>query len=569
MKKSRNNLTDAEILRQKAEEQLKKKSSKTGSKLSETDTLKLIYELQVHQIELELQNEDILQAKVKADRDKEKYSELYDFAPSGYFTLTKEGKIIELNLLGASMLGKERQRLINNLFGLYVSIGTRQAFNLFLGNIFKGKAIESCEVTISIADNEQPLYVLLTGHLSENSEHSLITLVDITKRKLAELALKESETKLRQLNVDKDRFISILGHDLKNPFNNILGFSEVLIEDIRNLNTDEIEDIAKNINTSAKITNKLLEDILLWARTQQGKIPYKPQKLSLSSTCRNILEILNPSAYAKNIAIYDSSVDHTDVYSDADMLKTILLNLVSNAIKFTYSGGKITINAEQNSENVIISVSDNGIGIPPENLTKLFNISEVLTTKGTAGETGTGLGLLLCKEFVEKHGGKIWVDSEVGKGSQFKFTLPFNSEPKEINVVENIVSSDTADNQLKSLKILITDDDDASRKFLGITIKSFAKEILYAQNGFEAITAYRNNPDIEFILMDIKMPNMDGYEATRQIRQINNKAIIIAQTAYSEPSDREMAKEAGCSDFIAKPINKTLLKELIKKHFDN
>ena len=162
----------------------------------------------------------------------------------------------------------------------------------------------------------------------------------------------------------------------------------------------------------------------MWSRAQQGSITYQPKIFSLSTTCRSILEILNPGAHAKNITIYDSSVDNIDVYADPDMLKTILLNLVSNAIKFTNSGGEININAEQNSENVTISVSDNGVGIPSDNLSKLFDISEVLSTKGTAGETGRGLGLLLCKEFVEKHRGKIWVESEVGQGSEFKFTLP-------------------------------------------------------------------------------------------------------------------------------------------------
>jgi signal transduction histidine kinase len=244
----------------------------------------------------------------------------------------------------------------------------------------------------------------------------------------AEQALKESEKQLIQLNVDKDRFISILGHDLKSPFNNILGFSEILADEINSLNKDEIEDIAKNINKSAKITNKLLEDILMWARTQQGKIPFKPQILSFADICKNILEILNPGAYAKNITVYYSVVDNINVYADIDMLKTIILNLVSNAIKFTNSGGRININAVENSGNVIISVSDNGVGITPDNLAKLFDISEIITTKGTAKETGTGLGLLLCKEFVEKHGGKIWVESEVGKGSDFKFTLPVSVE---------------------------------------------------------------------------------------------------------------------------------------------
>ena len=157
---------------------------------------------------------------------------------------------------------------------------------------------------------------------------------------------------------------------------------------------------------------------------QQGKIIFKPQKLSLADICKNILEILNPNAVAKNITINYYIADRIKVFADIDMIKTVLRNLVSNALKFTNNGGTISVSSEENSENVTISISDNGVGIKAENIKKLFNISEVITTKGTAEETGTGLGLLLCKEFVEKHGGKIWVESEVGKGSVFKFTLP-------------------------------------------------------------------------------------------------------------------------------------------------
>jgi PAS domain S-box-containing protein len=255
-------------------------------------------------------------------------------------------------------------------------------------------------------------------------------IIDIADRKHTELVLKENETKLRQLNADKDRFISILGHDLKNPFNIILGFSKLLTEDIRNLNTDEIEDIANNINKSARNSFNLIEDILMWAGAQQGKIPFKPLKLSFADICQYAVEALKQSADAKNITINYSKADHINVFADNDMLKTVLRNLVSNAIKFTNNGGTININAEENSGNVTISVSDNGIGIKPDDLKKLFNISEFITTTGTAEETGTGFGLLLCKEFVDKHQGKIWVESELGKGSDFKFTLPIFTDEK-------------------------------------------------------------------------------------------------------------------------------------------
>ncbi len=252
---------------------------------------------------------------------------------------------------------------------------------------------------------------------------------------LERFKVEKSEIRLHQLNADKDRFISILGHDLKNPFNNILGFSEVLTNEIDSLNKDEINDIAKNIYKSAQITNKLLEDILTWARTQQGKIPFNPQILNLTDICKNVVDVLKPNADAKNITINYSAPDWTNIFSDIDMVKTVLRNLVSNAIKFTNNGGAININAEENPGFVTISVTDNGIGIAPGDLAKLFDISEVITTKGTAKETGTGLGLLLCKDFVEKHGGKIWLESEVGKGSDFKFTLPIPSE--QANAINN------------------------------------------------------------------------------------------------------------------------------------
>jgi signal transduction histidine kinase len=172
---------------------------------------------------------------------------------------------------------------------------------------------------------------------------------------------------------------------------------------------------------------------LNWSRAQQSKTPFKPQILSFKDICRNILEILNPNAKAKNIAINCLTADHITVFADIDMLKKVLRNLVSNAIKFTNNGGSININAKENPENVTISVSDNGTGIKPDDLKKLFNISEFITTTGTAEETGTGFGLLLCKEFVEKYGGKIWVESEVGKGSDFKFTLAlFIEQPNAI-----------------------------------------------------------------------------------------------------------------------------------------
>jgi two-component system, sensor histidine kinase and response regulator len=247
---------------------------------------------------------------------------------------------------------------------------------------------------------------------------------DITDRKKAEDRINDLNRELKELNADKDRFLSILSHDLKSPFNTLIGFSEILIADIGKLDFKRAEDFARKINESAYNTYHLLNDILYWANSKQGKIQYRPQCLNLLDACSKVIDILNPNAQAKNISISYSGTFWKDVYADPDMLQTILRNLISNAIKFTHKDGRIIIGTSRIAENLSISISDNGIGIPPENISKLFDITEVLTTPGTENEIGTGLGLLLCRDFVEKNGGKIFIESEIDKGTTVSFTMP-------------------------------------------------------------------------------------------------------------------------------------------------
>jgi signal transduction histidine kinase len=236
--------------------------------------------------------------------------------------------------------------------------------------------------------------------------------------------VENSNEKLLQLNADKDRFISILAHDLKSPFNSILGFLSLLTKNIHKYDIEKIEKQLNIINNSAQNTFKLLEDILMWVRANSGKIPFEPQNLSIGTICNEVIENLKLTANAKNITINHLATDEITVFADKNMLNTVLRNLVSNSIKFTNKNGRIDICAEKTNINVIITVSDNGIGIEPDTLNKLFNISQKISTVGTESEKGTGLGLALCKEFVEKHSGKIWVESELGIGSDFKFTMP-------------------------------------------------------------------------------------------------------------------------------------------------
>lgn len=250
---------------------------------------------------------------------------------------------------------------------------------------------------------------------------------NITERKKTEQIIQFQNQELISLNSDKDRFISILAHDLKNPFNTILGYLELLTENIRKYDIDKIEKQIAIINNSAQNTYNLLLDILLWARSQSGKIPFEPKELICNDICKTVLPEMQFLADTKRITISHSSDDDVAIFADIDMLKTILRNLISNAIKFTNHGGKINISIKQQADSQIISVSDDGVGMVSDILNKLFESTRIHSTMGTANESGTGLGLMICKEFVEKHGGRIWAESKPGKGSTFYFTLPIKN----------------------------------------------------------------------------------------------------------------------------------------------
>jgi signal transduction histidine kinase len=243
------------------------------------------------------------------------------------------------------------------------------------------------------------------------------------KRKQAELELQESETKLRVLNADKDRFMQIIAHDLRNPFNALLGFSKLLLKNIHKYDIEKIENQLQIILQTTQKTGALLDNLLLWSNAQSGKLVIEPQKFEFSQICQQIIDDVKPHADSKEIAIHCFESEKTIVYADLNMFKAILRNLISNAIKFTKRNGHIDVYAEVGSQDITIVVSDNGVGIEEKKIPKLWDFAQPMSTVGTAAEKGTGFGLLLCKELVEKHDGTIWVESIAGKGSDFKFTM--------------------------------------------------------------------------------------------------------------------------------------------------
>lgn len=543
-------LFESALRRQKAIEQYNKQNASRTSRISDP----LLEKLELYKIELEMQNELLHQAIEKAEAASEKFSLLYDFIPAGHFTLDRNGKILDLNLQGAGMLGNDRLALINKDFKFFLTRYTRPELDELLHEVFDLNMKPSREVRLSIA-GEPSEYVLLKGMMSEDDKKCFIIAIevsdyqkttenlrdsemryrrlfesakdgilildavsgkvidvnpylthllgyskeelldreiwgidafknigysmdnfielqikgeirygdmplqtkkgkpisvefvsnvyvanhvkviqcnirDISERKRVEKALKDSETRLIELNSTKDKFFSIIAHDLKGPFNSILGFSELLADRIKGNDYEEVEKYALIIHNSARRAMDLIMNLMEWSRSQTGRMEFNPENIDFVFLIKTISQLLNDIAQQKSITLYTETPEHVMVFADKAMMGTVMRNLISNAIKFTNPGGEVVISVDHKINKLMVTVADNGVGIKPDAMEKLFVIEKSYSTIGTQDEKGTGLGLILCKEFIERHGGEIWVESEVGKGSKFHFTIPENFKNK-------------------------------------------------------------------------------------------------------------------------------------------
>lgn len=266
------------------------------------------------------------------------------------------------------------------------------------------------------------------GRVLYNTEKKPVRMLgvvsEITEQKEAERTLKENETRLRELNQTKDKFFSIIAHDLKSPFTSIMGFSELITERINQKNYNEIDQFAKMIHRSSRHAMELLTNLFEWSRLQTGTMEFKPELINIASLVKETMELMSYAAWHKSIRIITELPELCNVVADKQMISSVLRNLISNALKFTYPEGKIEVIAKVLEDELLVTVADNGKGIDKEDLDKLFRIDISFSSAGTNGEQGTGLGLMLSKDFLTRHGGKIWAESEEGKGSRFHFTIP-------------------------------------------------------------------------------------------------------------------------------------------------
>ena len=273
-------------------------------------------------------------------------------------------------------------------------------------------------------------WIQLSSRPNSDSEIWSGYILDITERKNAELIIQKQNVQLTELNAMKDKFFSIIAHDLRNPFAGIIGLSdimEIMLLESNGEKPEQLIELTKMIKKSSESALDLISNLMDWAKSQTGGISINPISLTMQYIFSSAFQIVNGNALKKNITIEKSFADNDTVYADNMLVNTILRNLLTNAIKFTHPNGKIIVSALNKDNFLEISVADTGVGIDPKHIHKIFRIDSKFSLLGTNKEKGTGLGLILCKEFVEKQGGTIWVESELGKGSKFTFTLPLTT----------------------------------------------------------------------------------------------------------------------------------------------
>jgi two-component system, sensor histidine kinase and response regulator len=255
--------------------------------------------------------------------------------------------------------------------------------------------------------------------------HTHLTIRRLQQQLEAKNTLLEEQVKeLQQLNASKDTFLSMISHDLQSPFSSLRGLIQLTAENLNGYSKPELENVMDLLENSTDNLHALIENLLTWSRIQRGVIEHYPQYMDLREAVTQNLELIAQAAEKKQITLKNAIEEECRVYADMNMVNAILRNLLSNAVKFTESGGVVTVSARQTSQWLEVSISDTGIGIAEEHIKKLFRIDARYKRLGTAHEKGTGMGLILCKEFVEKHGGAIWIESQAGQGSTFRFTLP-------------------------------------------------------------------------------------------------------------------------------------------------
>jgi len=388
--------------------------------------------------------------------------------------------------------------------------------------------------------------------------------LDISERKRFEEELKKAKEQAEENDRLKSAFLANMSHEIRTPMNGILGFTSLLKNPLMSgSNQNEYIEI---IEQSGQRMLNIINDLINISKIEAGQMEVINSETNINELLEYLFTFFLPEAEKKGIQFFVSSklpTPQSVITTDKEKLYAVLANLIKNAIKFT-DKGSVEFGYEFQNGFVRFFVKDTGLGIPKEKQQQVFERFVQAKTNG-GGREGVGLGLSISKAYVEMLGGSIWLESEEGKGSEFYFTIP-DSENRNVDRIsgKNSVVAE-ADNNRNKLHVLIVEDDNISSFLLTKIMEDISVKIYHAQSGIEAVELFKAHPEINLILMDIKMPGMDGYTATEKIRELNKDVIIIAQTAYAQKDDRKKSMEVGCNEHITKPISSETITDAVQR----
>jgi PAS domain S-box-containing protein len=396
-------------------------------------------------------------------------------------------------------------------------------------------------------------------------EHFIAVKEDVTEKKQTLIDLQRAKEKAEESDKLKSSFLANMSHEIRTPMNGILGFTELLKDP--SLTGDQQHEFIEIIQISGDRMLNTINDIIDISKIESGLEEIRAQEINLETFIQGIYAFFLPMMQTKGIefSMNENSGNPVPlINTDPDKLSSILTNLIKNAHKFTNSGS-ITVDYSVSDTNIKFVVQDTGVGIPANRQKAIFERFIQADIADSRVFEGSGLGLAITKSYVEMMGGNIQLESEIGVGTTFQVNLPIREHHEE----KTIVPEQAAEIKpvTKQLKIILAEDDPVSAGLLKILLRKTTDKLLIVENGKEAVDAIKANPEYDLILMDIKMPIMDGFTATKKIREFNKEVKIVAQTAFAQPEESSKAFEVGCDDFISKPINRTKLLQTIQNLF--
>jgi len=508
----------------------------------------------------------------KIKKTESKLSYILERTSTGLVIMDENAVIIDANDSFLSMAGISS---LDVLIGRkIIDWSSKESEQQLIDAISKCKdegAVADFEITFEKPDGQNS-HILINALLEKENQQNKIFAIcrDITDRKQYEKQLKDAKTKAEEADKLKSAFLANMSHEIRTPMNAIVGFADLLGRS--ELKTEERETYVKIIKSSSDSLLGLINDIIDLSKIEVEKINIKKTEFSVNEVLLELFASYNSKPKDEIKLIFDNHSEKEQIYLHSDPLrfKQVFINLIDNSLKFTEIGSINFGYKIENKTTILFYVRDTGIGIPENKQNIIFDRFRKLEEDSSKLYRGTGLGLTISKKLVRLLGGDIWVKSQQGKGSTFYFNLPLARQSNDAKFVGKNEPSVKIDNLSWNNKtVLIVEDEDLNYLFLEKLLKPSKIKILRAQTGLEAIKFSKSNKEIDVILMDIKLPEMDGVEATKEIRQIIPTTPIIAQTAFAMKGDEEKFIEAGCNDYISKPLKAENLIRKLKSYLSD